>query len=220
MTSVPDTVLAVWRHCPRESEQTLILPDGCRDLVIRTTAAGSVNGFVSPLMDVTQSHAHPAGDRFVGIRLVPGAAIDEAGLLKALADLPEGNLTETLSLVDAFCHRSLSLAEALASLAQGQRILNSTRSLGVSSRSLTRLLASHTGRPPIWWRNLARARQAARCLDDGRSLADLAGDLGFADQAHLSREFRRWFGVPPGAFRSNPALIRSVRHSGFDIASV
>ena len=102
MTSVPDTVLAIWRHNPRESEQTLILPDGCRDLVIRTTAAGSVNSFVSPLMDSTQSHTHHPGDRLVGIRLVPGAVIDEAGLLKALADLPGRNLAETLSLVDAF----------------------------------------------------------------------------------------------------------------------
>ena len=34
---------------------------------------------------------------------------------------------------------------------------------------------------------------------DGRSV--IASDLGFSDQAHLTREFRRHAGVTPGAFR-------------------
>ncbi|NUU21634.1 MAG: AraC family transcriptional regulator, partial [Streptomycetaceae bacterium] len=34
-----------------------------------------------------------------------------------------------------------------------------------------------------------------------RPLADLATDVGYNDQAHLTGEFRRLMGVPPAAFR-------------------
>jgi AraC-like DNA-binding protein len=35
----------------------------------------------------------------------------------------------------------------------------------------------------------------------GDGLSVIASDLGFSDQAHLTREFRRHAGVTPGAFR-------------------
>jgi len=37
-------------------------------------------------------------------------------------------------------------------------------------------------------------------LDPCRNLADLAQELGYADQSHLSREFKRYGGITPGAF--------------------
>jgi AraC-like DNA-binding protein len=36
----------------------------------------------------------------------------------------------------------------------------------------------------------------------GRSLADVAADVGFYDQAHLTRRFRRFLGTTPGRFRA------------------
>ncbi len=35
----------------------------------------------------------------------------------------------------------------------------------------------------------------------GSDLADVAQECGFADQSHLTRAFRKAFGVTPGAFR-------------------
>ncbi len=46
---------------------------------------------------------------------------------------------------------------------------------------------------------LARAR---RLLADGLSPAETAAALGFADQSHLGRWFRRAYGLTPAAYRA------------------
>jgi len=77
------------------------------------------------------------------------------------------------------------------------------RQLAVSTRSLQRRLAA-TG---TTLRALARAARIARAGDAllrppsaGASLTSVAIASGFADSAHLSREFRQLVGMPPGAF--------------------
>jgi len=44
-------------------------------------------------------------------------------------------------------------------------------------------------------------RSALENLVDGVARA-VHGEAGFADQAHLTRWFRRYYGVTPGAYRS------------------
>ena len=49
---------------------------------------------------------------------------------------------------------------------------------------------------------LARERVARRGLDDrARSLGEVAFQTGFADLASFSRAFKKWTGIPPGAYR-------------------
>ena len=49
---------------------------------------------------------------------------------------------------------------------------------------------------------LGRRLEAARDrILGGQALADVAAELGFADQAHLSRRFSRFLGTTPGRFR-------------------
>ena len=50
-----------------------------------------------------------------------------------------------------------------------------------------------------------RIDEARRRLLDGEPPARVAVELGFHDQAHLSRHFRRHVGVPPGRFASSAA---------------
>jgi AraC-like DNA-binding protein len=50
----------------------------------------------------------------------------------------------------------------------------------------------------------ARLHEAALRADGGEPVdwAALAADLGYADQAHLTREFTATIGVPPSRYRS------------------
>jgi AraC-like DNA-binding protein len=44
---------------------------------------------------------------------------------------------------------------------------------------------------------------AETLLADARlSLAEVAERLGFSDLSSFSQAFKRWYGVPPGAYRS------------------
>lgn len=69
---------------------------------------------------------------------------------------------------------------------------------GVSEGRLSHLFADEIGlgmRPYVLWRRLERA---AHVLATGRtSLTEVAHAAGFADAAHLSRTFRRMFGIAP-----------------------
>lgn len=54
------------------------------------------------------------------------------------------------------------------------------------------------GLPPHKYLLQVRVERAKELLQSGRSIADVAATLGFADQSHLTRKFKRVFGVPPG----------------------
>ena len=68
-----------------------------------------------------------------------------------------------------------------------------------------RAFRSRYGLPPSEYQRLLRLRTARRALADGAALADAAAASGFADQAHLTRWFRRCYGITPGAYRAASA---------------
>jgi AraC-like DNA-binding protein len=73
---------------------------------------------------------------------------------------------------------------------------------GMPVRRLQRLFAEHVGVGPKWVLRRARLQDVTLALAVGRSVgwADLAADLGYTDQAHLSRDFAAIFGEPPTAY--------------------
>jgi AraC-like DNA-binding protein len=75
---------------------------------------------------------------------------------------------------------------------------------GLSVRSLQRLFADYVGVSPKWVMRRARLHEAALRADAGEPVdwAALASDLGYADQAHLTRDFTATIGVPPSRYRS------------------
>lgn len=51
--------------------------------------------------------------------------------------------------------------------------------------------------------NRARVARACQMLStNGSRIADIACDLGFVDQSHLTRAFKNVTGMTPGVFRS------------------
>ena len=65
---------------------------------------------------------------------------------------------------------------------------------------LLRAFRRHTGLAPHSYLIQLRVGHAAGLLAAGVPPAEVAARLGFADQAHLTRHFKRHVGVPPGAY--------------------
>jgi AraC-like DNA-binding protein len=74
--------------------------------------------------------------------------------------------------------------------------------LGVSPFRLSRAFPREIGVSITRYRNRVRVGRAMERLEQGeQSLARLAADLGFADQAHLTRTMREHVGCTPAALR-------------------
>lgn len=117
-----------------------------------------------------------------------------------------------LRLARAACEKALSALAPRRSLAErvrlalddgdgGFRALPAVAGrLGLSARTLKRRLADE-GASFRQVLDGLRSDRAARLLREGRTLADVAERLGYADAAGFSRAFRRWTGLTPGAWR-------------------
>ncbi|MCF8608754.1 helix-turn-helix domain-containing protein [Gordonia sp. HY285] len=68
---------------------------------------------------------------------------------------------------------------------------------GWSARRLTGVFTAEFGMGPKQAARLVRFDTARHAIDSGRAPSDVAADCGFADQAHMSREFTAFTGLPP-----------------------
>ena len=73
---------------------------------------------------------------------------------------------------------------------------------GMSRFQLLRGFARETGTTPHAYLLQRRVRLARQLLVAGRTLAEVALEAGFADQSHMTRAFRRQFGVTPACYRA------------------
>lgn len=87
--------------------------------------------------------------------------------------------------------------------------------VALSPSRLGALFRRETGVPVRRYLLWLRLIDAVEALSAGMSLTEAAHEAGFADSAHLSRTFRRMFGMPPSALRSvhvevHPAPVRAA----------
>lgn len=80
---------------------------------------------------------------------------------------------------------------------------------GCSRYAAYRAFSSVYGMAPSDYQRQLRVRAARGLLATGVSPATAAAEAGFADQPHLTRWFRRYYGVTPGAYQA--ATIRSAK---------
>jgi AraC-like DNA-binding protein len=74
---------------------------------------------------------------------------------------------------------------------------------GLSRFQLLRSFRAEVGMPPYAWLAQHRVARARLLLDRGHRPAEAASLAGFADQAHLTRWFRRVVGVTPGTYAAS-----------------
>ncbi|WP_223167686.1 AraC family transcriptional regulator [Nonomuraea sp. SYSU D8015] len=73
--------------------------------------------------------------------------------------------------------------------------------VGARPFPLLRAFKEATGLPPHAYLTSLRVGRARRLLESGMRPALVAAEVGFTDQAHLTRHFRRIVGVPPAAYQ-------------------
>ena len=127
-----------------------------------------------------------------------------------LRDLPERlngiPSTATVSLVERTLVSELArhdepgsradVGRALALLTRGGSVHEVAREVGYSRRRLSDVVRAECGLVPRQVRRLGRF-DASRRLIGRMSLADVAHQCGYADQAHLTREWVSMAGCPP-----------------------
>jgi len=214
----------------RDGVASRVLPDGCADLVwtgVDLVVAGPATRPITPRVS--------PGDRKLGVRFRVGAAGAALGMPAAHLLDSSPPVSEIWADGDAVVERVAEALDARARLGVlveivGERLLRApapdpfvrasvlelthpgTRMarlagrLGISERQLRRRFQSAAGYPP---RTLARVLRLQRFLSlaerDGRDLARLAADAGYADQPHLTRDCTRLTGLPAAALLATGA---------------
>ncbi len=96
------------------------------------------------------------------------------------------------------------MTERVASDPSFVRVEALAREAGMSTRQLERLFKDHVGVGPKWvicrFRFYEAAQQAAKGANVRWAL--VAAELGYSDQAHLIRDFRRMLGMTPREYAS------------------
>ena len=104
------------------------------------------------------------------------------------AGRPRRELADRLrSYLDAHLYEPLTMAAAAAQLGSG-------------STQLARSFVEVFGIPPHTYVTGRRLDAARDRILAGQALADVAAEVGFADQAHLTRRFKEFLGTTPGRF--------------------
>jgi AraC-like DNA-binding protein len=119
------------------------------------------------------------------------ASGQEPGQVRAIKEYLRENL-----------HRNVSLNE-LAALT------------GLSKAYVIRSFRRAVGMPPYEWLLQLRIEEGRKRLKEGSSISELAFELGFSDQSHFHRRFKRVTGMTPAAYaqghyhsRQNIAALR------------
>ncbi|GGI47503.1 AraC-like DNA-binding protein [Agromyces flavus] len=200
----------VWRTVDTSDGTYLAAADACWDMIFSDLAAGGRRVLLSGPSSQPTPVPYTAGNRNIGVRFVQGcyfthcAAADMCDRTIALrmpqatafdlADVrwPFPDYETVDDLVEAFAaHGLLAHDQIVESILVG-------RPPGVSVRSVQRHFAKVTGLSPHHVRQISRARAAVNRLQTGEAIADVAYDLGYADQSHLTREVKRLTGCTPG----------------------
>ena len=120
-----------------------------------------------------------------------------------------------------------ALVNAVVEHAEGdervQRVGQLCEKFALSERSLQRLCARRVGLSPKWLIQRRRLHEAAELLRAPSSgpggavdLARVAAELGYTDQAHFGRDWRRVTGLTPGEFAAESRAAAGPRGAGED----
>ena len=148
-------------------------------------------------------------DRVVPLHRVLGSRVKEW----TRAILAAHDVEEKVAIVESFLApllpppppqltRLRDLVERMATDPSILRVGDVSAAIGLDTRALQRSFKAQVGVSPKWVIQRYRLHEAAAQLEapNPPSLAALAASLGYADQAHFGRDFKRTIGQTPRSF--------------------
>ncbi|GAA6525377.1 helix-turn-helix domain-containing protein [Intrasporangium sp. DVR] len=190
---------------PGLSSTTLVGRGWALGLMLQPAAGHLLTG--RPVREVT--------DRFVDLESVTGlSGIRLADRIRDVMDddpRDERRRTEARGLVEDHLASLMpvdeegrfvnAVVEAVETTPELLRVDDLCERLDIGERTLQRVLHKRVGISPKWLIRRRRLQEAAdRLRDREADLAGIAVDLGYADQAHFTRDFRAATGLTPGRF--------------------
>lgn len=194
-------------------------PDGCMEIIRRCGGRSEWNGeqpacFVAGMISRPTELRLSGGSSFIALRVWPWtwraisgrSPADLIDRWAALADeapsfaSPAGpsDVFAAISRI-RLAPRSDEVARAILQSSSSGELVART---GMSARTLQRWFSRHVGVAPRTYFRLLRFSEAfAELPEAGSTLAEHAIDHGFADQAHMAREFRSLAGTPAGRIK-------------------
>lgn len=225
--AVPGGVL--WRS--RGSAGGVIAADGCADVILRGDQVLVAGPSTRPITTFADDD-----DGALGFRFRPGGAagtlrLDLAAVRDQLVPLVDLLRRDEATAVREQLLRARAAWPATAPLlavagpprwsaqahqhaSVGTPLGKVIADLGWSERTFRRQMQATFGYGYATLVRLERARRAQALLRTGTPLADAAARAGYADQPHLSREFRRVVGVSPRQFAGSAAKRSTELPSG------
>jgi AraC-like DNA-binding protein len=160
--------------------------------------AGAVRAFVS-------APAHELTDRILPLAELfgPVASLEHEVLDPADDGAGFAAFTAWLRAIRRPADPDVGLAVAIAERIAGDLTITTVERLaaiaGLGPRALEQLFREYVGASPKWAIRRNRLQEVAARIDrdDGPSLARLAAELGYSDQAHLARDVRNEVGASP-----------------------
>lgn len=201
-------VAAVWSSAAVAPGATLVAADGCFDLILRASNHRPPSAFVHT--PVARAHHVPLeiGDRHVGIRLRPGfgaALLERPDLLTAAKrftlECPDALESLVVGVVEEHGKPPSIVSDFVEEARASAGSLRLTGSSVSRERQVQRACRTWLGLSPKAFLRIERAWAAREAIRAGAPLAMIAADLGYADQAHLTREVRELLGVTPRELR-------------------
>jgi AraC family transcriptional regulator len=181
------------------SEQQLIRLNGQADLGVRG-ALGVEHPQLAALMTAVAEEAHQDGRH--GPALLD--SLTSAVVTVLTADFA-ARRTAPASVGGLSARQVQAVTDLLESrLAAGVSVVELAAQCGYSPAHFSRAFRAAAGTTPHQYliqRRLHRARELL--LASRRPIAQIAADVGFTDHAHLTRWFRRQYGVAPSALRES-----------------
>lgn len=95
-----------------------------------------------------------------------------------------------------------------ANVAENVSIRSLATVAGLSPYYLVRAFHRQVGVPPHRYQTIVRVNRSRELLRSGMAPAEAASRTGFCDQSHLTRCFRRTYGLTPGRYAASHALLR------------